>query len=79
MHDVQHRSSEVHSTSSREELVESIRSDFKALSAIVARHALHGDELDCVARAKAAIEHGIELSDRLSAGEQRKRAAASFR
>ena len=71
MHDIQHRgNSGAHSPSTREELVESIRSDFQALAAIMAWHESQGDQLDCIARAKAAIEHGIELSDWLAAGEQ---------
>jgi hypothetical protein len=58
--------------STREELVESIRSDFQALAAIMARQELQGDQPDGIPRAKAAIERGIELSDWLSAGEQGK-------
>ena len=67
MHDAQRRdSSEVHSPSSHQELVGPIRSDLRALAEIIARVELQSDQVDCFVRVKAAIERGIELSDRLS-------------
>jgi hypothetical protein len=71
MHDVQQPgSSEANKTSSGGELVESLRADFEALAAIMDPYQSHGDLLDCVARAKAAIKQGIELSDRLTAHQR---------
>jgi hypothetical protein len=76
MHHINHRGyAGVHWPSSTEELVQRIRSDFNALAAIMARYELQDDQLDCVVRAKAAIQRGIALSNFLSAAEQPDRAA----
>lgn len=55
----------------REELIASIATDFRDLAGILAevsaqRYTFDGRQLDCLARASAAVARGIELSDRLS-------------
>jgi len=80
MHDLRHQGSAgLHSSSSRDELVESLRADFQALDGIMARQELQGDALECVVRVRVAIDDGLELIDRLSFDEPPVQASRSFR